>query len=326
MRLAYLHTPEAMLVAHKEALALMSELNAHPNPVNYHLFYEYALGEHPEFNAFVDAMRSNQEPWSDILGVRLTERFFKERERTIASVEQELMHAIGEMTDNVSKHVDTHFELAQALESNPEKAPLISAHLKKANRLLSHEVKDSKQRVDATRARLIEHKKHTMTDLLTRLHNATHMNEFLPVIVKRARSSGKHVVLALIDIDHFADYNARYGHHRGDSLLRGYAKILASLGEGAHAWRLSGDEFVLTMVMKSDAPIRNLIKRVHNQLASVHFKASSDREAVPAQSVSMVVDLVADQAATTLNHLDELMKTHRDTGTLNFTDELSAIL
>lgn len=326
MRLAYLHPPEAMLVAHKEALALMSELNAHPNPINYHLFYEYALGEHPEFTAFIDEMRHNQEPWSDILGIRLTERFFKQQERTIAGVEQELMNAIGEMTENVSKHVDTHFELAQALESNPEKAPLISAHLKKANRLLSHEVKDGKQRVDATRARLVEHKKHTMTDLLTRLHNETHLAEFLPVIVKRNQTSGKRILLALIDVDHFAEYNARYGHHRGDSLLRGYAKILASQGEGSHAWRMNADEFVLTMVMKPDAPVRNLIKRVHNQLASIHFKESADRTAVPAQPVTMVVDLVANQAENTLNHLYDLMKTHRNTGSLHFTPELTEAL
>lgn len=326
MRLAYLHQPEAMLVAHKEAIALMSELNAHPNPINYHLFYEYALGEHPEFNAFIDQMRDSQEPWSDILGVRLTERFFKQQERTIAGVEQELMNAIGEMTENVSKHVDTHFELAQALESNPEKAPLISAHLKKANRLLSHEVKDGKQRVDATRARLVEHKKHTMTDLLTRLHNETHLAEFLPVIVKRNQASKKPMLLALIDVDQFADYNARYGHHRGDSLLRAYAKILASLGEGTHAWRMNTDEFVLTMVMKPGTPVGHLIKRVHNQLTSIHFKATAEQTAVPAQPVSMVVDLVTDRAESTLNHLYELMKTYRNTGSLNFTEELTAIL
>ena len=326
MRIAYLHQPEAMLVAHKEALALMTEMNANPNPVNYHLFYEYALAEYAEFNAVIDEMRHSNEQWSDILGVRLTERFFKQQERTIAGVEQELMNAIGEMTENVSKHVDTHFELAQALETNPEKAPLISAHLKKANRLLSHEVKDGKQRVDATRARLVEHKKHTMTDLLTRLHNETHLVEFLPVIVKRNQATGKHILLALIDIDHFSDYNELHGHHRGDSLLRGYAKVLASLGEGSHAWRMSADEFVLTMVMKADAPVRNLIKRVHSQLASIHFKESADRTAVSAQPVTMVVDLVTDQAESTLNHLYELMKAHRNSSTLVFTPVLTEIL
>ena len=319
MRLAYLHQPEAMLVAHKAALSLMMEMNAHPNPINYHLFYEYALGEHTEFNAFIVEMRNNEVAWSDILGIRLTERFFKQQERTIAGVEQELMNAIGEMTENVSKHVDTHFELAQALESNPEKAPLISAHLKKANRLLSHEVKDGKQRVDATRARLVEHKKHTMTDLLTRLHNETHLAEFLPVIVKRNQASGKRILLALIDIDHFADYNTRYGHHRGDSLLRGYAKILASLGEGSHAWRMNADEFVLTMVLKPNTPVHSVIKRIHNQLMSVHFKESADRTAVPAQPVTMVVDLVNEKAETTLNALYELMNAQSNSGSLILT-------
>lgn len=325
MRLAYLHPPEAMLVAHKEALAMMIEMNAHPNPINYHLFYEYALGEHPEFNAFINELRGNQASWSDILGVRLTERFFKQQERTIAGVEQELMNAIGEMTENVSKHVDTHFELAQALENHPEKAPLISAHLKKANRLLSHEMKDGKQRVDATRARLVEHKKHTMTDLLTRLHNATHLAEFLPVIVKRNQTSGKRILLALIDVDHFTEYNAHYGHHRGDSLLRGYAKILASLGEGSHAWRMNADEFVLTLVMKPDAPVHSLIKRIHNQLASIHFKETASHASVPTQPVTMVVDLASEQAETTLNHLYELMKTHRNTGSLHFTPALTEV-
>lgn len=165
-----------------------------------------------------------------------------------------------------------------------------------------------------------------MTDLLTRLHNETHLAEFLPVIVKRNQTSGKRILLALIDIDHFAQYNAQYGHHRGDSLLRGYAKTLASLGEGSHAWRLTADEFVLTLVMKPDAPIASLIKRIHNQLASIHFKENGERAAVPAQTVTMVVDLVTDQAEATLNRLDSFMQEKRNSGTLSFSPELSEVL
>jgi diguanylate cyclase (GGDEF)-like protein len=323
MRIAYLHKPEEMLVAHKLALNMMLAMNANPNPVNYHLFYEYALAENAPFNRFIDEMREKNELWSDILGVRLTERFFKEQERNIASCEQELMSAISEMSDNVSGHVDKHFELAQLLESNPEKAPIISAHLKKANRLLSHDVKDGQMRIQATRARLIEHKQTTMTDLLTRLRNEIHLKEFLPVIAKRSRSDEKRLVLAMIDIDNFTDYNSQHGHRLGDSLLRSYAKTLSSLGEGSYAWRLDGDGFLLAMVLNANAEVKSIIKGVHSQLASIHFKQSDDRDAVAQQSVTMVADVFTENLENTLNSLFNLMEKHRNRGSMIFSSNLN---
>jgi len=76
------------------------------------------------------------------------------------------------------------------------------------------------------------------TDVLTGLPNRRAWDEALDADLARSRRSGEPVSLALVDLDHFKDYNDRHGHHRGDRLL----------ADAAHAWR-------------DDARLRHLLGR-----------------------------------------------------------------
>lgn len=322
MRLAYLQPYEEMQQHHQHALELMREFAANPNPINYHLFYEYSLGENTQLVETINRMRSKQELWSDILGIRLTETFFREKEREIIHCEQEFIATVHELTENIDQHMNTHFDIAQELENNPNNAKLIALQLKKASRLLSKDVRNNSQRLQATRARLVHHKQTTMTDMVTRLHNELHLKEFLPLIIKRNRSMGKHIACALMDIDQFSHYNEQHGHHLADSLLRSYAKVLQSLGEGTHAWRISADEFLLTMVINDQREIKTLISDVYKKVASLQFKATKDHAAIGQQPVTMVVDLIKDNFESTLNELTDLLNTNKNQGKLIFSKTL----
>jgi diguanylate cyclase (GGDEF)-like protein len=56
-----------------------------------------------------------------------------------------------------------------------------------------------------------------------------------------------HGSLTFIDLDGLKHYNDKYGHQRGDELLRGFAEHLKEhLGRHASLYRLGGDEFAVT--------------------------------------------------------------------------------
>jgi diguanylate cyclase (GGDEF)-like protein len=69
-----------------------------------------------------------------------------------------------------------------------------------------------------------------------------------------ARLSGPYVV-AMVDVDHFKNFNDRFGHDVGDQVLRMVAKRLANVGGGGRAFRYGGEEFAVLFrgAMPADA-------------------------------------------------------------------------
>jgi diguanylate cyclase (GGDEF)-like protein/PAS domain S-box-containing protein len=90
-------------------------------------------------------------------------------------------------------------------------------------------------------------RRETRVDGLTGLVSRRVFEETLPIEWRRARRHGVPLAVALVDLDHFRDYNARYGHHAGDECLRGVATLLGDYARraGDLVARYGGGEFAL---------------------------------------------------------------------------------
>src|SRR5262249_41243524 len=92
--------------------------------------------------------------------------------------------------------------------------------------------------------------------LLARLHGLARSDE-LPGLpnrrgwqeaVARVQGQGRSFCLALIDLDHFKDYNDRFGHDAGDDLLRRLGgNWQAQLRPGDVLARYGGEEFAVLL-------------------------------------------------------------------------------
>ncbi len=84
----------------------------------------------------------------------------------------------------------------------------------------------------------------SFTDGLTGLANRRSFDAQLGVALAR----GTPLALLYIDLDSVKEVNDRFGHERGDELLRSFAALLRSLlTPGDSAARLGGDEFALLL-------------------------------------------------------------------------------
>jgi diguanylate cyclase (GGDEF)-like protein len=85
------------------------------------------------------------------------------------------------------------------------------------------------------------------TDLLTRLPNRRHFDEYCTLVASRRRSSDRVAILA-IDVDHFKRLNDMYGHQTGDLVLQSIANAiqLAVRDEDLPA-RYGGEEFMVLL-------------------------------------------------------------------------------
>jgi diguanylate cyclase (GGDEF)-like protein/PAS domain S-box-containing protein len=84
----------------------------------------------------------------------------------------------------------------------------------------------------------------TLRDELTGLLNRRGLDVMLPEQAKRAKRSGRPVIVVYGDIDRFKTLNDTYGHERGDEVLVAVAGALrAAFRETDVIARLGGDEF-----------------------------------------------------------------------------------
>ena len=84
----------------------------------------------------------------------------------------------------------------------------------------------------------------TLRDELTGLLNRRGLDVMLPEQAKRAKRSGRPVIVVYGDIDRFKTLNDAYGHERGDEVLVAVSEALqAAFRETDLIARLGGDEF-----------------------------------------------------------------------------------
>jgi diguanylate cyclase (GGDEF)-like protein len=114
------------------------------------------------------------------------------------------------------------------------------------------------------------------TDLLTEVANPQYWREVAGREVERASSSGDHLAILMVDIDHFKAVNDKYGHLAGDEVLAAVARTVAqALRPRDLVGRLGGEEFgaVLSGLNLLDA--EGAAERLRTQVRDVRVRADS---------------------------------------------------
>jgi diguanylate cyclase (GGDEF)-like protein len=88
----------------------------------------------------------------------------------------------------------------------------------------------------------------SIRDPLTDLFNRRYLDETLPREIRRAARAQDALSIIMIDVDHFKEFNDKFGHEAGDSMLQALARHLDSRTRGQDiACRYGGDEFLIVL-------------------------------------------------------------------------------
>ncbi|HLL88482.1 MAG TPA: GGDEF domain-containing protein, partial [Tepidisphaeraceae bacterium] len=120
------------------------------------------------------------------------------------------------------------------------------------------------QRTDVLERRLGALYHQATLDPLTGLRNRRLMDKALPRLIGHARTCGNECGVLMLDVDHFKALNDARGHPVGDDFLRDLGQLIKS---GLHAerdmaFRVGGDEFVITRSDTSPAACQSLAERL----------------------------------------------------------------
>lgn len=158
----------------------------------------------------------------------------RQRIRSMRKINHELEQSLRNQTIELSQ---TKLQLLKesALRTEAER------RLLETNTLMQ----DRLNEISILRENLKEQATH---DPLTGLFNRRFLEEDMPIELARAKRNQASSTVAIIDIDHFKDFNLSHGHKSGDLILKSLADLLLSFTrQGDIVCRYGGEEFVVLL-------------------------------------------------------------------------------
>ncbi len=139
-----------------------------------------------------------------------------------------------------------------------------------------------------------------MLDPLTGLMNRRELPNRFAAVRQQAIDVASPIALLAVDVDHFKGVNDRFGHDRGDAVLRELAGVMrASLRTCDEVYRIGGEEFLLIAGGASEEEAYVMAERLRNAVENAR----------PAGvRITVSVGVVSRQSDTRDANCDELMR------------------
>lgn len=155
------------------------------------------------------------------------------------------------------------------------------------NETLLHTLREQQKQLDAVqqdvdarvreRTRALEEANRRLTQLaatdgLTGLHNHRYLQEHLVLEVERSLRTGIPLGMLMVDVDHFRQYNNRFGHQTGDEVLRRVARLIAEHRRvNDVVARYGGEEFALLLINADHRVASNIGERLRARVEAERF-------------------------------------------------------
>ncbi len=292
----------------QEVIQQMLDSNILVTPKSFHVWFDYAMGWHPELGIAIDAIQRRDEPittevcetlYDKHIGTDHTQDVLTETQNNTQDILQtilkDVLDAGGAATEYGNELNAVSAELSNGTEVGKIRdvvQSLVSETAKMANssQELQAKLESATSDVEALRKRLDQLERESLTDPLTGLMNRKALERHLASCFADHARDGAPFSLIMLDIDHFKDFNDKYGHHIGDAVLRIVSATLtdSSLG-AAHAHRYGGEEFSVVLPGASLESALDIAEQYRGSVESKRLKVAKTSEAIAPITISLGV-------------------------------------
>lgn len=145
-------------------------------------------------------------------------------------------------------------------------------------------------------------------DPLTGLPNVRSFRETWPHLYAAALREGRPLLVAMLDIDYFKNYNDRYGHLAGDECLRRVAEVLPRHGRRAMDLqaRIGGEEFALVWYDAAPAQAEALVEAVRAEIERLALAHRARPAGAPVVTVSIGAVCATPDATSAIDSMLEV--------------------
>ncbi|WP_397453615.1 diguanylate cyclase domain-containing protein [Pseudomonas sp. NA-150] len=291
----------------KQAVPLMMRHNIAPNPVHYALWYTYSKGQEPELNRHLDRAVEDFDCFSAESATRLFREYIIQDELEEARVgQQQAIDLVDGMEHTVSSNLEGNLNFQASLghcmemleAPVEERLPSLLSELQQSTQLMQEQQELFLSQLHAAQGEIknlrdkLERAQLAATlDGLTQVFNR---DTFTRLLEQTLINAPERVALVMLDIDHFKQFNDRYGHPLGDRVLQHVGQLLRNaLPPQAIAARYGGEEFCVVLKDCSDIDsVYAFAEQLRLKFRSLRIKARNMDEVLETITASFGIALV----------------------------------
>ncbi len=300
--------PQQARAINQKINKIFEEADINPTPMNYLVWFHYFLNENTDLIREINALPNGAKSYYDRLGVRLYEQFIEPEEskeeaqydyavkklvdatlfnmNQLSSGMDMQSHSIEGLVNDIKSAGGNKKDLAAIADSIMEATKAMQQHTSQ----IHEEVQSRSDEVRELRRKLVEAKKESLTDDLTRIGNRKLFNNLIQDLTLKQKYQPEPICLIMTDIDHFKSFNDTYGHTVGDSVLRYYANILKeNLTEQEHVCRYGGEEFAIILRNTSLDEAAQRAEKIRKSIASARLTLKGSKEPIKTITASFGV-------------------------------------
>ncbi len=327
----------------QQVIEQMLAANIAVTPKSFHVWFDYAMGWHPELGIAIDAIQRREEPlttevceslYDKHIGTDRAQDVLTETQHNTQNILQTILRDVldagGAATVYGNELNAVSAELGSANEVGKIKdvvQSLVSetAKMASSSRDLQTKLEAATSDVEALRKRLDQLERESLTDPLTGLKNRKALERHLASCFAEHARDGAPFSLIMLDIDHFKDFNDKYGHHIGDAVLRIVSATLSDTSKNeALAHRYGGEEFSVVLPGIELETAMEIAERYRGSVESKRLKVAKTSEAIEPITISLGVCQVQseDDDETIMQRADKALYLAKDAGRNNVKSEL----
>jgi len=265
------------------ALGQIRALSQPASPRNYEIWYNYATGYNSALNSAVNQVIEQKGSLGEadlehiyntyISTNRVGEQIDTVGARVLDEIKQVLEMidaASGSATSYSEDLADASAKLAGAYDGDTLRAVIErlmdgARAMEMNNKKLDASLSASKQEIEQLQHNLAVVRSESLTDPLTSLSNRKSFDLSLAHAIVTAKQRNEPLSLIMADVDHFKQFNDKFGHLTGDQVLRLVAVAMKHNVKGQDiVARYGGEEFVIALpdtTLRSAAAVADHIRR-----------------------------------------------------------------
>jgi diguanylate cyclase (GGDEF)-like protein len=123
------------------------------------------------------------------------------------------------------------------------------------------------------------------------------------------------LTLLLLDIDHFKDYNDKFGHLEGDKVLVRFSQIIKTcLRTNDSAYRYGGEEFTVILPETAGEEARTVAQRIRAALEAEPFSPRDGEVVTVTISIGLTEYHPKEELSTFIQRADQAMYRSKRSG------------
>lgn len=270
------------------------------NPINYAVSYEYCKNKNPILTASIKRLLLSGKNIDDFFMEQLYKDHLLQQSQFRDEIITDLSQLFAQIHDNCKESSSGAQNFIEQLDDNipalmsPEKADVkvaiaklhrASTAFKKQQQKLVEQLQQSQVQTKALEVELEEVRQEIYLDPVTGLFNRKAMSKHVDTWLNEDEERG--IAAIVINVDHFAKFNERFGALIGDVILSKIAKKVASyVDDSGLPVRSANDEFIVLLPDVDNDIANEIAEKIKQGVDKIRFVSVQSGVRLPKMSIS----------------------------------------